>query len=166
MRILGIDPGTRLVGVCILDVSERGEHLVIAITIKLSARQPVNVRLACLDNQLTELIQQYQPDELAIEDQYVGVNPRGCLKLAGSKHVAILSATRAKMPVSEYAPCTVKKAVTGQGGADKSFVALCVYSMLHVQQESFKYYDTTDAIAVAFCHAHQVQARKVLAAGG
>ena len=163
MRILGIDPGTKLCGFAIIDCAEHGNPaLVMAGAIKLQAQQNIHTRLANLAVEIAALIEQYHPVEMAIEDQYVGANPRGCLKLAGAKEVVIIVAKQHDMEVQEYSPTMVKKAVTGHGGADKGFVSLCVCQSLGVQQESIKYYDTTDAIAVAICHAHRVPVRKLI----
>lgn len=152
MKIMGVDPGTNIMGVAIIDEREK----LITIEAHCFGRKPRNIRLAMISSLVEKYLEFYKPDVLAIEDQYVGINKRACLKLAGAKDIVITEATKRNIPCVEYAPATIKKAVTGYGNAPKSMVALCVQSIVKTNLTTYKN-DATDALAVAICHSHRIK---------
>jgi len=151
MKIIGVDPGTNIMGVAVLE-----NEKLIAIESHSFGKRPRNVRLAAISGLIERYLETCKPDALAIEDQYVGLNKRTSLKLAGAKDIVILEATKKGIPCFEYAPATVKKAVTGYGNAPKSLVALCVQSIVKTNLNGHAY-DATDALAVAICHSHRIR---------
>ena len=149
MRILGIDPGTYLMGLAVLEENNRGEISLIAsgvLDLRKEERKKVD---KIIFQSVAQAIKDYSPDAMAIEDQFIGVNPRAGLTIAKAKNAAILAAQMANLPYQEYSPSQVKLAATGQGNATKEAVAVMVCSLLKIQ--SPKHFDETDAMAVALC---------------
>ncbi|OQX15956.1 MAG: crossover junction endodeoxyribonuclease RuvC [Thiothrix lacustris] len=150
-RILGIDPGSRITGIGIIDTDGRRNQHVFSTCLRLGdASFPA--RLGTIFSELTRIIREYQPLEMAIESVFVSNNPASALKLGQARGAAICAGVIAGLPVAEYSPKEVKQATVGKGGADKAQVQHMVKLLLSLQGRL--QVDTADALAVALCHAH------------
>lgn len=161
MRIIGVDPGTNVMGIGIVD--DDPYLTLIHVEAHTWGRKQRTDRLANIAKTIEEYLVYYKPDVLAIEDQYVGINKRGSLHLAGAKDIVITEATKKGVPVFEYAPSTIKKAVAGHGGASKELVALCVKAILNMRPLPMKH-DASDALAIAICHSHKAKTSQYMKA--
>ena len=153
--ILGIDPGTLVMGYGVICVNERSIELLEMDIVKLPAKKDNYERLMIIHNQVQVLIAKYKPHEFAIEAPFFGKNVQSMLKLGRAQGVAIAVAMQSGIPVTEYSPRKVKQSITGNGNADK----LQVWEMLRritAISETPKYYDASDALAVAVCHHFQI----------
>src|SRR5205823_7230380 len=123
MRVLGIDCGTECTGYGLVDLDCHDKLGCVSFGgIRLSVREPLPVRLSNVFERLTALIQQYQPDRVAIEDVFYSINAKSALKLGQVRGVAMLAASSHKVLVAEYAPLAIKSAVVGYGKAEKQQV--------------------------------------------
>jgi crossover junction endodeoxyribonuclease RuvC len=155
MIILGVDPGTLITGFGIIEV-ERGKYSVLDYNVvKNSGEESMPIRLKRIYSRLCEIIDQYHPDEFAIETAFYGKNAQSALKIGHARGVSILAAVNNEIPTTEYSPREVKKAVTGNGAASKQQVQFMVQTQLKLH-ERVKYFDTSDALAVALCHSYRV----------
>ncbi|PYV49473.1 MAG: crossover junction endodeoxyribonuclease RuvC [Acidobacteria bacterium] len=154
MRVLGIDCGTECTGYGVVDLDCRDKLGCVSFGgIRLSVREPLPVRLANVFERLTALIQQYQPDRVAIEDVFYSINAKSALKLGQVRGVAMLAASSQKIHVAEYAPLTIKASVVGYGRAEKEQVQLMVARLLCLE-EIPQPVDAADALAIAICDLH------------
>ena len=152
--ILGIDPGTQLMGYALLAVS-KGKVTILAMDVlKLTKEKDIYARLEMIHSRIAELIREYKPTCFAIEAPFFGKNVQSMLKLGRAQGVAIAAAMQAKLPVTEYAPKKVKQSITGNGNADKDQVWKMLQTILQITEKP-KYYDATDALSVALCHHYQ-----------
>jgi len=151
VRILGIDPGSRYTGYAVIDVVGSTPSVVEHGVFKLPVKQPVMERLKLLDVSLRELVGEYRPDEVVVEEVFVAHNIRSALVLGQVRGVVIVAAG-ASCPVFEYSARAVKKAVVGYGQADKDQVAQMVKTLLKLQETPQQ--DAADALALALCHMH------------
>ena len=153
MRVLGIDPGLRVLGWGVIDVSgSRIAH--VANGICRSDGDELALRLLSLHAQLTEIVGRHAPDRAAVEQTFVNRDAAGTLKLGQARGVALLVPAQAGIPVGEYAPNAVKKAVVGVGHAEKRQVDHMVRLLLPGVEPAGP--DAADALAVAICHAHHL----------
>ena len=152
MRILGIDPGTRITGYGLIDVS--GNHLrhVDHGTIRTESGNDLALRLKTLHQGLDRIISRHRPDAVAVEQVFLAKNAMSALKLGHARGVALLAGVNADLPVFEYAALQVKSAVVGYGKADKNQVQRMVRTLLCLSAVPPQ--DAADALAVAICHAH------------
>ena len=152
MLILGIDPGTRILGYSLLD-TDGGRLQVVAMDVLYLKNIPeFNLRIRRIFDSTVRLIDSFHPDHLAIEAPFFGKNVQSMLKLGRAQGVAIAAAMSRDLSVSEYEPSTIKQLVTGNGNASKEQVALMLRSLLGFADEP-RYLDATDALAVAYtCH--------------
>ncbi len=156
--ILGIDPGSRLTGYGVIrqsgnQISYLGSGCINVLgSLKGVAEPTLADKLLVIYNGVSELIQQFQPNEFAIEQVFMARNPDSALKLGQARGAAIVAAAAAKLPVAEYAARLVKQAVVGTGAADKVQVQHMVMAVLKLQHKPQA--DAADALAVALCHAH------------
>lgn len=149
--ILGVDPGLNRCGWgLILSEGSRLSHVAHGV-IKPPAQQQLASRLLCLLDELSAVIEQHQPHECAVEETFVNSNARAALALGQARGVALAAAARRGVEVAEYAPTTIKKAVVGSGGADKTQIAFMVRRLLPAAGEVSA--DAADALGVALCHA-------------
>lgn len=153
--ILGIDPGTLLMGYSIIEVRGNKLSMKIMETLKLPARKDNHERLHLIHEKVTTLIHTYHPHELAIEAPFFGKNVQSMLKLGRAQGVAIAAAMQANIPVTEYSPRKVKQSVTGNGNADKEQVWKMLQRLLNLT-EAPRHFDATDALAIAVCHHFQI----------
>lgn len=162
MRILGIDPGLRRCGWGVVDHRAGRAGYVACGVITPPTDAPLSERLAVLHAGVAEVIAAHGPDEAAIEDTFVHVNPGSALKLGHARAAAMLAAALKGLAVAEYAPRLIKQAVTGKGGAEKEQVATMVRMLLPGARATA---DAADALAVAVCHAHHASTRTRMALG-
>ncbi len=152
--ILGIDPGTLVMGFGVIEVSSSGVALIIMDVLKLSSKKDTYERLQIIHNKVCELLGEYTPHEFAIEAPFFGKNVQSMLKLGRAQGVAIAAAMQAGIPVTEYSPRKIKQSITGNGNADKLQVLKMLQRIVSFD-ENPKYLDATDALAVAVCHHFQ-----------
>jgi crossover junction endodeoxyribonuclease RuvC len=159
MRILGIDPGSRITGYGVVEVVGPGQEQLLEYgALRLGLHEDHQLRLKSLYDRLTAVIERTLPDECAVEMPVYGQDPQAMLKLGRAQAAAMLAALNREIPVTQYTPKEVKKAVTGNGNADKEQVWYMVRHLLHLEEQAPKdTLDASDALAVALCHAHRRQ---------
>jgi len=159
--ILGIDPGTLMMGYGIIEIhNDRVIHLKEMNVLKLPGKKDNHERLQLIHQKIVCLIQEHQPHEFAIEAPFFGKNVQSMLKLGRAQGVAIAAAMSANISVTEYSPKKVKQSITGNGNADKEQVWKMLQRILFstaggIIDQRPKHYDATDALAVAICHHFQ-----------
>ena len=156
--ILGIDPGTNIMGYGLLKVCDGKAQMITMGIIDLRKFGDAYLKLGYIFERVTGIIDAYLPDELAIEAPFFGKNVQSMLKLGRAQGVAIAAAIKHGVPIHEYAPMKIKMALTGNGNASKEQVAGMLQRLLHIQQEEMsKFMDATDALAAAYCHYLQMR---------
>ena len=158
MRILGLDPGLRHTGWGIIDKSGSSVSFVAAGVISADTDLTLAERLAQIHASLVKIITDYAPQEAAIEETFVNVNPTSTLKLGQARGVAMLTPALYKIPVAEYTPNQIKKMVVGVGHAAKPQVDMMVKKMMPTLPDKLPP-DAADALAIALCHGFM---RKVI----
>lgn len=154
MRVLGIDCGGEYTGYGVVEIQTVGALRCLTCgAIKLSPREPLPQRLSRIFTKLGQLISEYQPQEVAIEDVFYALNVKSALKLGQVRGVAMLAAATAGLQVSEYSPLTIKSSVVGYGRAEKSQVQAMVTRLLSLPSAP-EPMDASDALAIAICHLH------------
>ena len=156
MIILGIDPGTRHTGYGVLEIEGRKETVLDFGSIDPPPKLDLMVRLQKIGEAVDALIAEHKPDELAIEMPFMGKNAQSMLKLGQVQGFVMKAALDRKIPVTQYAPREIKKAVVGNGNAAKEQVWFMLRAQLDLSDD--RGLDASDALAVAFCHAHRVEA--------
>lgn len=151
-RILGLDPGLRITGWGIIDVTGSSLSHVDHGVVKSNNKDRLPARLASLYTQLIHILHQYAPHEAAVEETFVNRNPLSALKLGAARGVVLLVPAQSGLIIGEYAPNKVKKSVVGVGHADKAQIAMMVGRLLPKSGGVTE--DAADALAVAICHAH------------
>lgn len=155
--IMGIDPGTNVMGYGIIKVVNNKPEMVAMGVIDMHKMSDPYLRLGHIFSRVDGLIASYLPDELAIEAPFFGANIQSMLKLGRAQGVAIAAAINRDVPIHEYAPTKIKMAITGNGSASKEQVAGMLQRILKLQaSEMPKYMDATDALAAAYCHFMQM----------
>lgn len=157
MIIIGVDPGTLIAGYGVIERTGSRLTLIDVGVIKNAAGVSMPLRLRKLYTSLCGVIEQHHPDEFAIETAFYSKNAQSALKIGQARGVAILAGVNHELPVSEYSPREIKKAVTGKGGATKEQVQYMMTAMLKLKSTP-KHFDSTDALAVAVCHAYKIGA--------
>ncbi len=152
--ILGIDPGTTIMGYGLLDASCSDLKVISLGIIDLRKLKDHYLKLSYIYDRTKMLVEQYSPDELAIESPFFGKNVQSMLKLGRAQGVAMAAALSYKIPIYEYAPLKVKLAITGNGNASKEQVSGMLMKMFNIENEP-SFYDATDGLAVAVCHYYQ-----------
>ena len=162
MRVLGIDPGLRNMGWGVIDVNgSRISHVANGECTSLGS-DDLGVRLASLHFQLTQVFATYSPDTAAVEQTFVNKDGAGTLKLGQARGIAMLVPAQAGLPIGEYYPNAIKKAVVGVGHADKRQIDHMV--RLQLPGVELAGPDAADALAIAICHAHHAQSAGRLSA--
>lgn len=152
--ILGIDPGTLLMGYGIITINGSKISMMEMNVLKLSGKQNNHERLQRIHQTIENLILKFNPHEFAIEAPFFGKNVQSMLKLGRAQGVAIAVAINSGIPVTEYSPKKVKQSITGNGNADKEQVWKMLQRLLSIKTAP-KHFDATDALAVAVCHCFQ-----------
>jgi len=153
--ILGIDPGTQVMGYALLKVQGGNAQVLLMDVLKLTSHKDIYVRLEKIHTKVAELISLYRPSTFAIEAPFFGKNVQSMLKLGRAQGVAIAAAMQAGLSVTEYSPKKVKQSITGNGNADKDQVWKMLQRILNIEEKP-QYFDATDALAIALCHHYQV----------
>lgn len=152
--ILGIDPGTNVLGYGIIHQRNNGICLLEMDVLRMEKIGDAALKLKKIFDTVTSLIEKHHPDELAIEAPFFGKNVQSMLKLGRAQGVAIAAALNKSLPVFEYEPRRIKQSITGKGGASKEQVAAMLQRLLNFE-EIPRFLDATDAVAVAVCHYFQ-----------
>ncbi|NKN32393.1 crossover junction endodeoxyribonuclease RuvC [Marichromatium bheemlicum] len=162
-RILGIDPGSRFTGYGVIDTDGRHSRRVASGCIRVD-KAPWPDRLRLIFDEVEQLVLTHRPHELAVEQLIFARDPSAALKLGQARGAALCAALRGELTVHEYSPKSVKLAVVGTGGAQKSQVQHMVQVLLTMETSPGE--DEADALAIALCHAHSmgIPGRKRMAA--
>jgi crossover junction endodeoxyribonuclease RuvC len=152
--ILGLDPGTTIMGYGIVSIKGSKLTLIQFGVIHLSKYEGYELKLKKIFDRVLNLVDEYHPDEVALEAPFYGKNVQSMLKLGRAQGVAMAAALYREVPITEYAPKKVKQSVTGNGNASKEQVAKMLMTLLSIK-ELPKLLDATDALAVALCHHFQ-----------
>jgi crossover junction endodeoxyribonuclease RuvC len=154
--ILGIDPGTTILGYGIIHVEGKKMKLVVMGVLHLEKIEDHHLKLQKIFERTIELIDGFHPDELAIEAPFFGKNVQSMLKLGRAQGVAIAAALSRQLPVMEYAPRKIKQSITGNGSASKEQVAAMLQRVLQIPEKDMPAkLDATDGLAAAVCHFYQ-----------
>lgn len=153
--ILGIDPGTLVMGYGVIAVHGRSIELLEMNAIKLSAKKDHYERLHFIQQRMADIISAFHPHHFAIEAPFFGKNVQSMLKLGRAQGVAIAVAMQAGIPVTEYSPRKIKQSITGNGNADKEQVWKMLQRIIRLPSAS-PVFDASDALAVAVCHQFQI----------
>ena len=153
MRILGIDPGYATIGYGVIDYNENRFSVAGYGAVTTPAGIPFERRLSDIYNDMNELIKKYSPDEMSIEKLYFNTNTTTAIDVAEARGVILLAAYSGGVKIAEYTPLQVKQAVVGYGRAEKKQVQLMTKTILNLEKMP-KLDDTSDALAIAVCHAH------------
>ncbi len=149
--ILGIDPGTVILGYGLIGIVGKDIHVITLGVLKLSKYDTQALRLKKIFERILGIVEEYKPDELAIEAPFYAKNVQSMLKLGRAQGVAMAAALYRDIPITEYSPREIKRAITGNGNASKEQVAGMLGNLVKLP-EIPESYDATDALAVAVCH--------------
>lgn len=152
--ILGVDPGTSIMGYGIIHVKEKNISLIQMGVLHLSKIQSHELKLKKIFERTLQLVDEYKPDEFAVEAPFFGKNIQSMLKLGRAQGVSMSAALYREIPIFEYAPKKIKMAITGNGNASKEQVAGMLKSILKIT-EMPKHLDASDGLAAAVCHFFQ-----------
>ena len=153
MKIFGIDPGSERTGYGCIEVKGSRHVLVICGSISVPARSTFPDKLKHIHTDLAALLDRYRPDCVAVENIFHARNVRSALKLGHARGIALLAASEAGLPVAEYTPAEIKRAVVGFGRAEKHQIQQMVKLLLGLETPPSPH-DAADALAVAICHVH------------
>lgn len=150
--ILGIDPGTTVMGFGIISVIKGNMSLVAIDELVLKKYTTHEIKLKKIFERTLALVDEFHPDEVALEAPFFGKNVQSMLKLGRAQGVAMAASLYRDVPITEYSPKKVKMAITGNGNASKEQVAGMLQNLLKLKEFPTKYLDATDGLAVAVCH--------------
>jgi len=154
--ILGIDPGTNVMGYGLLGILHNKPSMITMGVVQLSKFEDHYMRLRRIYDRVLGIVEQYLPDELAIEAPFYGKNVQSMLKLGRAQGVAMAAALSREVPITEYEPRKIKMAITGNGGASKEQVQEMIRRELNIPRENLlPQLDATDALAAALCHFYE-----------
>ncbi len=165
MRILGIDPGIAIVGYGVVDKEGNRYKTVAYDAVTTKAHTPLEDRLEKVYNGVCEIIKEYKPDAMSIEELFFNNNAKTALTVGQARGVIILAAVQNHIPVYEYTPLQVKQALTGYGRASKTQIQQMMKSMLGLT-EIPKPDDVADALAIAVCHGNSMRFNSIKQFGG
>lgn len=156
-KIIGIDPGTVVMGYAVIEVLGKNELKIHSLgVVRLNKYPDAYTKLKVIYEKITFLVDTYEPNEMAIEAPFFGKNVQSMLKLGRAQGVAIAAAMMHGMNVQEYAPRKIKQSITGNGNASKEQISAMLKHLLKLETMP-KYFDATDALGVAVCHHLQLQ---------
>jgi crossover junction endodeoxyribonuclease RuvC len=162
--VLGVDPAVAgATGYGIVEFEGAGSHLVRFGALKLPARATFAARLREIHQLISQLVQEFAPDAVAVESVFTALNVKTTLRLAEMRGVVLLAAAQAQIPAHSYSPREIKASVSGFGAASKQQMQQMVCSLLGLK-EAPESLDASDALAVALCHAYAARARERIAA--
>mgnify|MGYP000777012271 CR=1 FL=1 len=154
--IIGIDPGTNVMGYGVLGVRGRQPEVVALGALRFKAAESHYLRLRRIHEDVLELVARYLPDEMAIEAPFFGKNVQSMLKLGRAQGVAMVAALVRDIPVTEYEPRKIKQSITGNGAASKEQVQEMLRRILNMSRSELpRELDATDALAAALCHYYE-----------
>lgn len=161
MRILGIDPGYAILGYGIVDM--KGNHFSVVDygAVTTEAKMDMPSRLKVLYNSLMQIIAEYEPDAVSIEQLFYNTNQKTVIMVGQARGVAILACANSGLEIEEYTPLQIKQALVGYGRAEKKQVQAMVKTILNLKEVP-KPDDTADALAAAICHGHSAKGRDIL----
>jgi crossover junction endodeoxyribonuclease RuvC len=152
--ILGIDPGTNIMGYGVIHIKGKNMELLAFDIVNLTKIDDHAIKLKEIFETTDKLIEQYKPDDLAIEAPFFGKNVQSMLKLGRAQGVAMAAALNRNIPITEYSPRKIKQSITGNGNASKEQVAAMLQQILNIK-EMHKFLDASDGLAAAVCHYFQ-----------
>lgn len=152
--ILGIDPGTNIMGYGLILSKDKKIELMSLGILKLSKYTNHPLKLQKIFERVLSLVEEYKPDEFAIEAPFYGKNVQSMLKLGRAQGVAMAAALSRNVPIFEYSPRKIKQSITGKGNASKEQVAAMICNLLSIKEQPDQL-DATDSVAVAVCHYFQ-----------
>lgn len=155
--ILGIDPGTNVMGYGLIQITGNRAKMIAMGVIDLRKMHDPYLRLGRIFERVTGIIDEFLPDEMAVEAPFFGKNVQSMLKLGRAQGVAIAAAIHHDIPIHEYAPLKIKMAITGNGRASKEQVAGMLRRLLNLDESEMpQFMDATDALGAAYCHFMQM----------
>jgi crossover junction endodeoxyribonuclease RuvC len=154
--ILGIDPGTNVLGYGLIHIKGNKMELIVMGVLRLEKVSDHALKLKKIFDRVVSLIEEYKPDELSIEAPFFGKNVQSMLKLGRAQGVAIAGALSKNLPIQEYSPKKIKQSITGNGNASKEQVSEMLKTLLHFK-ETPEFLDATDGLAAAVCHYFQAK---------
>lgn len=154
--ILGIDPGTTIMGFGLIKVKDKKMSLILMNELNLTKYKDHYLKLKLIFERTISLIESYKPDEIAIEAPFFGKNIQSMLKLGRAQGVAMAAGLTREIPIQEYSPKKIKMSITGNGNASKEQVAKMLQSLLKIEKLP-KNLDSTDGLAAAVCHFYNSQ---------
>ena len=163
MKIFGIDPGSERTGYGCVETDHTHHRIVVCGAIAAPPGASFPDKLLYIHQRLSTLLREHRPDCVAIENLFHAVNVRSALKLGHARGVAMLAAVEAGVPVAEYTPAEIKRAVVGYGRAEKTQVQHMIRVMLALKEPPSPH-DAADALAVAICHANTMMTPRTAAA--
>lgn len=150
MRVLGVDPGTLVMGYGIIDEKDGNLHFVSGDDFKLLSKVPIEKRILTLYQKLSRIVDEFKPDVAAVEEPFLGENIQSALSIGRAQAAAMLAIAERNIEISRYTPTQVKQSVSGYGGGSKSQTKEMVKILLNIQESNLSE-DTADALAVAIC---------------
>ena len=159
MKVLGIDPGSRITGYGVVEKQKNGLIALLQGEIRSASPGSLSSFMVTIYDQLLEVIDGIEPDAMAIEDIFYGKNVKSLMKQAHVRGVAILAGAMRHIPVFEYSPLEIKQAVVGYGRAEKSQVQKMVTTILHLS--TIPPADAADALAAAICHINFLKVQPI-----
>lgn len=160
MRIIGIDPGSRVTGYGVIDIVKNKINHIDCGGIHIPEKQPLENRLHFIHQKMKELIAEFRPDHAGVEDVFFAKNARSSLMLGHVRGVILLALAESSIPSAAYSPREVKKAITGYGAATKEQIQYMVKNLLSLKETAFE--DASDALAIAICHSSTMNLQKRL----
>lgn len=154
MKIIGIDPGSRITGYGLIEVDRSRLHHIECGGIHSPEKEPLEKRLQFIYKRTKELLSEFRPDHAGIEDPFFAKNAKSTLMLGQVRGIVLLALAEAGIPYSTYPPRTVKKAITGYGAASKEQIQYMVKKLLGLKESAFE--DASDALAIAICHSNAI----------
>lgn len=152
MRIAGVDPGTIVTGVGIIEEAQKSPAVIFSRAIRAGNDQPVAVRLETIFQKLKAIFEEWKPEVLALENVFFQKDFRASIKVGEARAIAMLAATVSGIPVVEYTPAQIKQSVCGNGRATKGQIQFMVRHLFKTREALTA--DAADALAVALCHLH------------
>ena len=163
IRVIGIDPGSRITGYGLVDTDGFRHKYVSSGFIQIKA-DTLSDKLGIIFSEVSKIVSTWQPESMAIEQVFVKHNVDSALKLGQARGAAICAGVQAKLPIGEYTPRAIKKAVVGSGAADKQQIQHMIQRLLALDE--LPQSDEADALAIAICHAHHIKVRSSGVAAG
>ncbi|MCF6157389.1 MAG: crossover junction endodeoxyribonuclease RuvC [wastewater metagenome] len=157
MKILGIDPGTRVTGYGLIEKTGTKISIIDYGSIRADRDKDFSRRLMVIHEKIMEIIFRYKPDQMAIEEVFYGKNIKTAIRIGEGRGVIFLCAALANIPITEYAATVIKKAIVGNGSAHKDQVQEMVKIILNMSNTP-ESTDASDALAIAICHSHSMKA--------